>query len=146
VTRLVGLSRARFYQLQKVGVFPMPVYDVVTRRPVYTEELQRLCLEVRRRNCGVNGKPVLFYARRAPITKAPARSKKGTAKPSKNQQHADLIDGLQGLGLVSVTGAQVGAAIKEVFPEGTVGVDEAEVIRTVFLFLRRRDSGDNVRR
>src|SRR5689334_21388511 len=76
VARMVGLSPARFYQLQKSGVFPMPVYDVNTRRPVYTEEQQRQCLDVRRRNCGVNGKPVLFYARRIdPI--APVRRRAG---------------------------------------------------------------------
>jgi hypothetical protein len=39
MARMVGLSRARFYQLRKAGVFPLPVYDVATRRPVYTEEL-----------------------------------------------------------------------------------------------------------
>ena len=63
MARMVGLSRARFYQLVEAGVFPTPVYCVSTRRPMYVEELQEVCLTVRRRNCGVNGKPVLFYAR-----------------------------------------------------------------------------------
>src|SRR5471030_1670642 len=63
MARMCGLSRARFYQLQHAGVFPSPLYDVSTRRPFYVEELQKVCLEVRRRNCGINGKPVLFYAR-----------------------------------------------------------------------------------
>ena len=36
---MVGLCRARFYQL--VGTtFPWPQYDVATRRPFYNEELQ----------------------------------------------------------------------------------------------------------
>ena len=65
MARMVGLSRARFYQLQKAGVFPMPVYDSVSGRPVYIQELQQVCLEVRRRSYGVNGQPVVFYARRA---------------------------------------------------------------------------------
>jgi hypothetical protein len=143
MARMVGLSRARFYQLQKAGVFPMPVYDVATRRPVYTEELQNVCLEVRRRNCGVNNKPVLFYARRAPITPAPARPRKVTAKPRKIE-HADLLDALHGLGLASVTAAHAGAAVKELFPQGTAGVAEAEVVRAVFLHLRRQGSGGKV--
>jgi hypothetical protein len=143
MARMVGLSRARFYQLQKAGVFPQPIYDVATRRPVYTEEVQSICLEVRRRNCGVNGKPVLFYARRAPITTAPAKPRRAAAKPSK-YEHADLLDALQALGLVSVTAAQVGAAVKEAFPQGTAGVDESQVVRGVFLHLRRKDSGGNV--
>jgi len=140
MARMVGLSRARFYQLQKAGVFPSPLYDVKTRRPIYDEELQRICLEVRRRNCGVNGKPVLFYSRRMPFT-AP---RKVTAKPPKNEQYGGLIDALQALGLVSVTKAQVGAAIKEVYPQGTAGMDEAEIIRAIFLHLRRKNSSDNV--
>ena len=141
MARMVGLSRARFYQLQKAGVFPSPLYDVKTRRPIYDEELQKVCLEVRRRNCGVNGKPVLFYSRRVQIATVPS---KPTSKPPKNEQHAGLIDALQALGLGSVTKAQVEAAIKEVFPQGTAGMDEAEIIRAVFLHLRRKNSSDNV--
>jgi hypothetical protein len=144
MARMVGLSRARFYQLQKAGVFPSPLYDVKTRRPIYDEELQKICLEVRRRNCGVNGKPVLFYARRMPITTTLAKPKKEAIKPPKNEQYGGLIDALQALGLVSVTKAQVGAAIKEVYPQGTAGMDEAEIIRAIFLHLRRKNSSDNV--
>jgi hypothetical protein len=144
MARMVGLSRGRFYQLQRAGVFPMPVYDLVTRRPVYTEELQRVCLEVRRRNCGVNGKPVLFYARRQPLTPAPPKPRKVKARPPKADQHADLTGALQALGLVSVTAAQVAVAVKELYPQGTTGVDPAEVVRAVFLHLRRKNSGDNV--
>jgi hypothetical protein len=143
MARMVGLSRARFYQLQKAGVFPSPLYDVATRRPIYDEELQKVCLEVRRRNCGVNGKPVLFYSRRVPITTVPSKPRKVTAKPPKNE-HTDLVDALQALGLGSVTKAQVEAAIKEVFPQGTAGMDEAEIIRALFLHLRRKNSSDNV--
>ena len=76
MARMVGLSRSRFYQL--IGTaFPHPERQPGTGRPVYTEELQQVCLEVRRRNCGIDGKPVLFYARR--LGTAPARSK--VAKP-----------------------------------------------------------------
>jgi hypothetical protein len=60
MARMVGLSRSRFHQL--IGTtFPWPLYAVSTKRPFYDEELQKLCLEVRRRNCGIDGKPVLFY-------------------------------------------------------------------------------------
>lgn len=66
MARMVGLSRARFYQLIQAGVFPAPERHAETGRPFYGEEAQRTCLEVRRRNCGVNGKLVLFYSRRLP--------------------------------------------------------------------------------
>jgi len=91
MARMVGLSRARFYQLQKAGAFPPPLYAVETRRPIYDEELQKVCLEVRRRNCGVNGKPILFYARR--VTLPPASARNPTPKRPKNE-HAGLIDAL----------------------------------------------------
>src|SRR3954470_7229740 len=115
MARMVGLSRARFYQLQRTGVFPQPVYDVSTRRPIYVEEAQKVCLEVRRRNCGVNGQPVLFYSRGHPL---PAQTKPPrTAKPTptKMNNHADLMDGLAALGLTT-TAAEVEAAIKAAYP------------------------------
>jgi hypothetical protein len=138
MARMVGLSRARFYQLQKAGVFPPPERDE-TGRPFYPEELQSVCLEVRRRNCGANGKPVLFYARRVP----PSRAAPKAAVP-KADQYAELIEALRSLGLAGVTAAQVDAAVKELYPQGTSGMAEAEVIQAVFLHLRRRDSGGKV--
>jgi hypothetical protein len=138
---MVGLSRARFYQL--VGTtFPWPIYDVATRRPFYPEELQEVCLEVRRRNCGIDGKPVLFYSRR-PATTVHVRQP-NKAKPLKDDRHADLIDGLNALGLVNVTVAQVAEAVKQLYPQGMPGSVDGEVLRAVFLHLKRRDSGDNV--
>lgn len=145
MARMVGLSRARFYQLQKAGIFPQPERDEETGRPFYTEELQKVCLEVRKRNSGVNGQSILFYsARRQSVT--PARPRKAKAKASKADQHAEVVEALQSLGLAGVTSAQVDAAVKEVFPQGTAGEDEAEVIRAVFLHLRRKDAAGNVGR
>ena len=139
---MVGLSRARFYQL--VGTtFPSPVYDVSTRRPFYPEELQAVCLDVRRRNCGIDGRPVLFYSRR-PATALPVR-KPRKAAATNDDRHADLIDGLKGLGLVNVTAALVAEAVKELYPQGMPEVADGQVLRAVFLHLRRRNSGDNVR-
>src|ERR1700722_6365442 len=107
MARRCGLSRARFYQLQKAGIFPSPVYMVSTRRPIYDQLLQDVCLEVRRTNCGVNGKPILFYARRQ--HSAPVRTKptKAIAKRLKSNQRKELIGALHALGLVNVTVAQI---------------------------------------
>ncbi len=131
MARLVGLSRQRFHQLVQAGVFPQPQRD--NGRPFYDEPTQQQCLKVRRRNCGVNGQVVLFYSRRQPAP--PTRPKKATPAPA---PHADLLDGLRALGLVSVTAADVEAAVKTLFPQGTAGVDEGEVIRAVFLRLQSR--------
>ncbi len=144
MARMVSLSRARFYQLVQAGTFPPPLYDVRTRRPIYTEEAQRVVLDVRRRNCGVDGRPVLFYAR-GPRPMAPAKPPRTkNAKPSSKGQ-ADLIDGLGALGLMTATTAQVEAALKELYPSGTDHVDWGDVLRAVFLHLKRQNPVGNVR-
>jgi hypothetical protein len=145
MARMVGLSRSRFYQLVEAGVFPQPVYGVSNRRPLYVEELQEVCLEVRRRNCGVNGRPVLFYARgpRLPQPAKPTRPAK--VKPPKASGHADLLDGLAALGLTT-TAAEVEGALKALYPSGGNSADQGEVLRAVFLHLKRQNPTDNVGR
>jgi len=141
MARMTGLSRSRFYQL--IGkAFPEPSRDEAGR-PYYSEDQQRLCVEVRRRNCGVDGKPVLFYAPRHSVPTTPRRvpKPKATASP-----HADIIDGVRALGIATVTPAHVEQAIRESFPNGTDGVDPGEIIRKVFLSVRRKNSSDNVER
>jgi hypothetical protein len=139
MARMVGLSRGRFYQL--VGTaFPWPLYDIKTRRPYYTEELQQVCLDVRRRNCGIDGRPVLFYARRATTSVPQPRRKKHEAVAKVND-HTDLIEGLKSLGLATVTTAQVEAALKSLYPSGANGTDQGEVLRAIFLHLRAQGLG-----
>jgi hypothetical protein len=139
MARMCGLSRARFYQLVNDGVFPPPLYRIDTKRPFFNQKIQEVCLEVRRRNFGLNGRPVLFYARRlgAPISKAKA------TPPKNSHKHADLIEGLRALGLTSVRCSDVEAAIQQTLTRGKVGIDDDTVLRTVFLHLKRQDSGEN---
>ena len=124
----LGLSRARFYQLLNQGIFPKPLYSEETQRPYYDQDLQKICHEVRRTNCGINGKPILFYSARRPVTPK--------AKPKQPKKHAELIEALCNLGLASVTHDQANAAIKTCFPSGTTGVDQGEIIRAVFVHLK----------
>ena len=145
MARMCSLSRARFYQLVQAGVFPEPVYCLSNRRPVYVEELQEVCLEVRRRNCGANGRPVLFYARGHRSSALPKPTRAPKSKPPQVAPHADLIDGLAALG-TTATAAQVEAAIRAVYPGGTGGAEPGEVLRAVFLHMKRQNSGDNVGR
>jgi len=126
------------------GVFPAPNYDEAKKRPFYDEEAQKVCLEVRRRNCGVNGQVVLFYARRQEI--APARSKpRKEAATHKKQPKNELVEALRSLGLIT-TAAEVDQAVKELGNK-VAGKDQGEMIRAVFLALKRRqNSADNVGR
>ena len=145
MARMVELSRARFYQLMKAGAFPAPLKNPETNRPFYSEELQQICLEVRQRNCGIDGKPILFYARR--FNSAPSRVKNPKTKPEvKRGDVTALLDGLNALGLTTVTGAQILRVTEELYPNGTEGMDQSQVLRSVFLHLKRLDSGDKVGR
>ena len=122
-----------------LGVFPSPIYDLMTRRPYFTEELREPCLDVRRTNRGVNGRTTLFYAQRRPASVRPDR-KAAAPKPSDNEP-AELLDGLRAApGLTTATSSQVKAALKQVFPRGTDGHDDGEVIRAVFLRLKGQGS------
>lgn len=140
MARMLGLSRSRLYQL--IGTaFPRPERQPETGRPIYTEEMQQVCLEVRRRNCGIDGKPILFYARRPNPTPTRTRSIK-TPAPS---PHAELLEGLRSLGLVKATAADVMASVRELYPQGMDGLDQGDVLRSIFLHLKRQNSGDKVR-
>lgn len=141
MARMVGLSRQRFYQL--IGsTFPPPIYDVLTRRPFFNQELQAVCLEVRKRNCGVDGRPVLFYARHSVVAQPSRRRAKPTGRNS--PLHADLIDGLRSLGLIDVSPSMVGDTVRRLYPDGVASEDGGEVLRSVFLSLKRQYSTDNV--
>ena len=146
VARLVRLSRERFYQLQREGVFPMPVYDPITRRPFYLEEQQRQCVEVRRRNCGVNGRPVLFYSRGpAPVRPASPRRRTAAGVAASSNGDDQLVEAIRALGLTA-TAAEVTEAKQACFPTGAGGGDMGNVIRTVFLHLKRQNPADNAGR
>jgi hypothetical protein len=144
MARMVGLSRARFYQL--IGTaFPFPVYSVSTRRPYFDEDLQKVCLEVRRRNCGIDGNPVLFYSRRLNLPLPKKQIRTGRSTSPKTTKHKNLIVGLAGLGLNGITEQQVEAALQKLYPQGGGGVDEATLLRTLFVDLMRQNRGDKVR-
>lgn len=139
MARMVGLSRQRFAQL--VGTtFPWPLYDVATRRPFYSEEQQKVVLEVRRRNWGIDNRPVLFYApRSSTISTTPAKPKKKV-----NQEIKALLDKVKSFGLPTATAAQVEGKARELYPDGKTGIDSWDVAREVFLALKRQDSAVNV--
>ncbi len=81
------------------------------------------------------------------MTSARRKSPRPTVEKAKAvvKKYTDLIDGLDQLG-VTATIAQVEPLLKELFPTGTDGVAQGEVIRAVFLRLRRQNPTDNLGR
>lgn len=135
MARIVGLSRQRFWQLACEGVFLMPIYDTRTKRPFYNEEMQQTNLQVRQTNFGLNGRPILFYARRTPVEPTQSKPKnKRSASPKVSPKHESLIEGLKQLGMTAVTSDQVESALQKLYPEGQPD-DEGAVLRTIFVEL-----------
>jgi hypothetical protein len=145
VARRLGLSRQRFWQLRRDGVFPQPLIDEESGRQFYSAEQVELCLDLRKRNVGMNGKIILFYCPRTPSVISKPTKKKTKAKPMAARSQA-IIDSLKALGLVGVTEAQVESAMKELFPIGKTLPDHGELVRNIFLHIQRKDSSDNVGR
>ncbi len=140
VARRLGLSRQRFWQLRKEGVFPEPQVDSKTGRPFYTEEQLELCMDLRKRNVGINGKIVLFYSARSTASlQAAPRKTKSKRRETKNR-HQELIDSLKSLGAIGVTDDQIESAISELFPNGKDNVNQGELVRAVFLHIQRKNS------
>jgi len=144
---MLGFSRSRFYQLLARGTFPQPVYLLRTRRPVFTAELQAVCLEVRRRGLGFSdGEPIIFYERRMPtprISRAQKKTSKKTASHSLDEATKRLIDGLKQLGMADPKPSVVMTAVADSFPDGTQDVEPGAVLAAVFRHLKQRDSGEN---
>jgi len=105
----LGLSRPRFYQLQKMGVFPPPVYCIRTKRPMYPQSLQQACMEIRRRGIGYNGLPVIFYSGRNDKTNPSGQKSDGYYK--------EIANALENFG-IKASAVEIKKAINTVFPNG----------------------------
>ena len=142
MARMCSLSRSRFYQLIGTAL-PQPSRDE-NGRPYYDADQQQVCLDVRRRNCGIDGRPILFYDPRhiAPIS----TPKKARLNPAPSNPHTEIVEGVRALGMGMATTSQVDAAMKQLFPNGVAGVDVGQVIRQVFLSINRQNSQNNVAR
>jgi len=123
----LGLSRSRFYQLQKTGVFPMPVYCIRTKRPFYPLGLQQKCLDIRKTGIGLNGQPVLFNT--------PRRTKSDNPRNQSDCGYEELADALRSLGL-NVTRNRVKDAVDAMYPEGLAKHPVGDsIIRDLFRYL-----------
>jgi hypothetical protein len=123
----VGLSRARFYELVKEGVFPQPLYILRTKRPFYPPDLQRKCLEIRRTGIGLGGQPVVFSAARKQIE----------SEGPPDVDYDELMRILRGMKL-RVTNHHVRKAVAELYPKGLIKrVSEDSMIRDLYLHFAR---------
>ena len=130
LAKTLGLSRARFYQLQKKGIFPMPIYCIRTRRPFYTPALRQICVDIRKTGIGHNGQPIVFNARHKRGAKEP--------KDQSEQRYQAFADTLVQMGL-NVTCNKVKIAVQKLYPDGLAqSIDEEKVIRDLFRYFKRQ--------
>lgn len=150
---MLQMSRSRLHMLIRDGVFLPPVYDLSSKRPYFPRELIETNLDARRRNCGVNGRPVCFYSPRAASLIVPRRSSSRSTTASRGsttpRRHAALAEGLAALG-VEATDSQIEIALAAAFPNDRgASADEGLRLRECFRSLRQRpipsqDSTHNV--
>ena len=116
---LVGLSKNRFYALQKAGIFPAAMRSPLNNRPVFDSALVEQCLAIVRNRVGANGVPYVPNRKSRPARQA------STKKPT--GRHQGLIEALGSLGLTA-TPAEVDGAMKRL-PDCGAGLEEPELIR-----------------
>ena len=124
MAKMLDLSRSRFYALIQAGIFPKPARHVSCKRPFFDADLQRKCLEIRKTGVGLLEKIAIFNQKRsrsAPPNPRPKQQPVG-------EDHAEMVEALKSLGL-TVTGADVQAAIRELYPNGSAEIDQGEIIR-----------------
>ncbi len=139
---ILGLSRARLYELVERGAMPQPCYDLRTKRPVFTRQQQEQALAVLRLGVGIDGQPIIFYRRNrhaaesAP-TNVPTRSRRRASAHRESSLYAELVSSLQSLGVGQADERSVAAAVAECFPNGLDGQQDSDVLRVLFRHLRR---------
>jgi len=126
---LIGLSKNRFYALQKAGIFPACLRNPLNNRPVFDSALVEQCLGIVRHRVGANGAPWVPNRKNPVVKRAPQKAP--------GDRHRGLIESLSSLGLTA-TAAQVDQTLAKLPDEGR-GLEEPELIRRVFLELRKQD-------
>ena len=131
MAKSLGLSRARFYQLLKEGIFPLPIYDVRTRRPLYDNRLQELCRQVKSSGIGCNGQYVLFYTQRHAYTPKP-KTRKTTTKIN----YAEITDALAQMG-VKISENDIEKVLPELYPDGYDDKEIGVIVRDLYRHFKK---------
>jgi hypothetical protein len=138
--KLCGLSRARFYDLIRDGVMPWPTYCLFTRKPMYLADAAALCVRVRETNTGIDGRYVIFYARRehAPGSPVPSAARSAQRPAPIDPLTQEMVETLRAMG-VRQGQAEVVAAINARCLGGVTEASFETDLRAVFDRLRSSD-------
>ena len=64
--------------------------------------------------------------------------KKGKYNTAQNE-HDELVEIMESLGLENISNAQIEAAVKNCFPDGTENMDESDQIKQIFQYLKNNN-------
>ena len=129
---MLNLSKSRLYALIQAGIFPEPVRHESCKRPVFDADLQQKCLDIRQTGIGPTGSRCCSTGNGE---SRPSRNPPG--QPPITEEQAELVEALKSLGMTAAA-EDVQTAMRELYPNGWNGIDQGEVVRRVFLQLRRR--------
>ena len=129
MSKMLHMSRARFYQLLQAGFFPKPLKDDRSKRPYYDLALQQKCIECRESGIGADGSYMLFYSPRKKENVSHIRKKKVDPVVK------EFVETLQEMGL-ETTAEKVEQGLSEIYPDGTDNIDHGVVIRELFRYLK----------
>lgn len=121
---LIGLSRARIYQLCRVGRFPKPSKGEFTSRTFFSAESVQVVLKIKQEGVALDGKPIVFNRVANP-------RKKNSSRAQTQSAPNPILEYLEGLGL-SVNAGQLDRVLVEVFPDGWQSHPQEEVVQQVF--------------
>ena len=139
MARLISLSRSRLYELLGT-TFPHPKRDD-QGRPYFDKEQQAQIIEARRKNVGLDGKPILFRAS-SPRSSVPVKKPVATSHVPK-ELVVDVLGSVRALGLEHINKKEVEQCISRLFPDGKIPDDRGDVVRRVFLSLNRQLSTED---
>lgn len=126
LSEMLGISPSRLYDLIRDGIFPEPSRNPKNQRPYFRKEDVESCRQVLATRVGLNGQPY-----------TPNRKRKTVgATATLRDRHESLIASLSALGMTA-TPKQVDEAVKSL-PDAGKGLEEGDLVKQVFLALRRK--------
>jgi predicted DNA-binding transcriptional regulator AlpA len=121
---LIGLSRARIYQLCRAGRFPKPSKGEFTTRSFFSAEAVQTVLKIKAEGIALDGRPIVF-------NKITSPRKKNSPKAQTQSAPNPILDYLEGLGL-SVNAGQLDGVLAELFPHGWQSHPQEEVVQKAY--------------
>jgi len=119
----------------------MAVYDIHTRRPFFTRQLQDICLEIKRSGIAYDKSYILFNAPQHRLNSGQKQNVSVTNKKpvEQNPMIMEVIETLRQMGIQNSTYSDVEVVIRKLHPtESIEKIDTGILVRELFLHFRNK--------